>query len=109
MRRSVNDSSCPRRPSNRMSGGSLASSASVTGSKPSTTPSRQESSGPRAGADPLADRLEVPIDAGQGAPLVLLHGFGMRPATYGGLVELLSRRCRVVVPDLFDVSGQWRY
>jgi pimeloyl-ACP methyl ester carboxylesterase len=33
----------------------------------------------------------------------------MRPATYGGLVELLSRRCRVVVPDLFDVSGQWRY
>jgi len=81
----------------------------VTGSRPSSSPFRQGSSGPRAGADQLADRLDIPIDAGQGAPLVLLHGFGMRPATYDGLVELLSRRCRVVVPDLFDVSGQWRY
>jgi pimeloyl-ACP methyl ester carboxylesterase len=71
-----------------MSGRSLASSVPVTAP---------------------ADRLDIPIDAGQGAPLVLLHGFGMRPATYDGLVELLSRRCRVVVPDLFDVSGQWRY
>jgi pimeloyl-ACP methyl ester carboxylesterase len=33
----------------------------------------------------------------------------MRPATYGGLVDLLAPRCRVVVPDLFDVAGQWHY
>jgi pimeloyl-ACP methyl ester carboxylesterase len=33
----------------------------------------------------------------------------MRPATYGRLAELLAGRCRVVVPDLFDVAGQWRY
>jgi pimeloyl-ACP methyl ester carboxylesterase len=32
----------------------------------------------------------------------------MRPATYGRLVELLARRCRVVVPDLFAVRGRWR-
>jgi len=53
--------------------------------------------------------LEVPIDTGRGTPLVLLHGFAMRPATYEGLVELLAPRCRVVVPDLFAVRGQWRY
>jgi len=54
-------------------------------------------------------RLAVPIDAGDGAPLVVLHGFAMRPATYGRLTDLLARRCRVVVPDLFDVRGPWRY
>jgi pimeloyl-ACP methyl ester carboxylesterase len=33
----------------------------------------------------------------------------MRPKTYSGLVELLARRCRVLVPDLFAVRGQWTY
>jgi pimeloyl-ACP methyl ester carboxylesterase len=55
------------------------------------------------------NRLDVPIDAGEGAPLVLLHGFGMRPTTYRRLVERLATRCRVVVPDLFAVRGRWRY
>jgi pimeloyl-ACP methyl ester carboxylesterase len=55
------------------------------------------------------NKLDVPIDSGSGSPLVLLHGFAMRPATYGRLAELLAARCRVVVPDLFDVAGQWRY
>jgi pimeloyl-ACP methyl ester carboxylesterase len=53
--------------------------------------------------------LVVPIDTGKGAPLVLLHGFAMKPATYGGLVERLAERCRVVVPDLFAVHGWWSY
>jgi pimeloyl-ACP methyl ester carboxylesterase len=55
------------------------------------------------------NRLDVPIDVGQGATLVVLHGYAMRPATYGPLVELLATRCRVVVPDLFAVRGRWRY
>lgn len=54
-------------------------------------------------------KLEVPLDVGDGTPLVLLHGFAMRPATYGRLVGLLGERCRVVVPDLFAVRGRWRY
>jgi pimeloyl-ACP methyl ester carboxylesterase len=33
----------------------------------------------------------------------------MQPATYGGLVDRLATRCRVIVPDLFSVRGQWRY
>lgn len=53
--------------------------------------------------------LTVPIDIGKGAPLVMLHGFAMQPATYGGLAERLADRCRVVVPDLFDVHGWWGY
>jgi pimeloyl-ACP methyl ester carboxylesterase len=54
-------------------------------------------------------QLEVPIDIGEGAPIVLLHGYAMRPATYKGLAELLARHCRVVVPDLFAVRGRWSY
>lgn len=54
-------------------------------------------------------QLEVPIDTGAGAPVVLLHGYAMRPATYGALVKLLARRCRVVVPDLFALRGRWSY
>ena len=54
-------------------------------------------------------KLTVPIDTGKGAPLVLLHGYAMQPATYRGLVDLLAPHCRVVVPDLFDVHGWWQY
>jgi pimeloyl-ACP methyl ester carboxylesterase len=53
--------------------------------------------------------LDVPIDDGQGSPMVLLHGYAMGPATYGGLTRLLAERCRVVVPDLFAIEGEWRY
>jgi pimeloyl-ACP methyl ester carboxylesterase len=53
--------------------------------------------------------LDVPIKTGDGAPVVVLHGFAMRPATYGGLVRLLAERCRVYVPDLFAVQGRWSY
>ncbi|HTZ09468.1 MAG TPA: alpha/beta fold hydrolase, partial [Acidimicrobiales bacterium] len=55
------------------------------------------------------DPLPVPIDTGEGPPLVLLHGYAMRPDTYHGLVELLAPRCRVIVPDLFDVGSDWSY
>jgi len=54
-------------------------------------------------------RLDLPIDVGVGDPLVLLHGFAMRPAIYRPLVDRLAARCRVVVPDLFAVRGRWRY
>lgn len=53
--------------------------------------------------------LETPIDAGQGEPIVILHGFAMRPATYAPLVRLLEPRCRVIVPDLFNLHGKWRF
>jgi pimeloyl-ACP methyl ester carboxylesterase len=33
----------------------------------------------------------------------------MRPQTYEGLVRLLKRSCRVVVPDLFAMRGQWTH
>jgi pimeloyl-ACP methyl ester carboxylesterase len=54
-------------------------------------------------------RLQIPIDTGDGVPMVLLHGFAMRPVTYERLVELLSKHCRVIVPDLFALRGRWRY
>lgn len=54
-------------------------------------------------------QLDVPVKAGDGPPVVVLHGFAMRPATYGGLVRLLAERCRVYVPDLFAVRGRWSY
>jgi pimeloyl-ACP methyl ester carboxylesterase len=53
--------------------------------------------------------LDVPIDTGSGHPLVLLHGFGMRPDIYRPLTDLLSTLCRVIVPDLFAVRGRWQH
>ena len=61
------------------------------------------------GPSPSSTELRVPIDTGTGPPVVVLHGYAMRPDTYAGLVGLLSRRCRVVVPDLFAIEGPWRY
>lgn len=60
-----------------------------------------------AGTSPF--RLPVPVDVGSGAPIVLLHGFGMRPSTYRATAELLATRARVVVPDLFAIRGRWDY
>lgn len=54
-------------------------------------------------------QLDVPIEVGDGPPVVVLHGFAMRPATYDGLVQLLAERCRVYVPDLFAVRGRWTF
>jgi pimeloyl-ACP methyl ester carboxylesterase len=53
--------------------------------------------------------LEVPVDIGSGPPVVVLHGYAMRPDTYRGLAGLLAPRCRVVIPDLFGFRGPWRY
>jgi pimeloyl-ACP methyl ester carboxylesterase len=53
--------------------------------------------------------LEVPIDIGSGPPVVLLHGYAMRPDTYRGLADLLATRCRVVIPDFFALRGRWSY
>jgi pimeloyl-ACP methyl ester carboxylesterase len=53
--------------------------------------------------------LDVPIDNGDGPPVVLLHGYAMRPQTYDDLAALLARQCRVVVPDLFKMRGTWSY
>jgi 3-oxoadipate enol-lactonase len=39
-------------------------------------------------------------DTGAGSPLVLLHGFPFSGAMWGPQVADLSKRCRVIVPDL---------
>ncbi len=51
----------------------------------------------------------MPVDVGTGAPVVVFHGFAMRPGTYRGLADALSTRCRVLIPDLFAVRGRWSY
>jgi pimeloyl-ACP methyl ester carboxylesterase len=54
-------------------------------------------------------QLEVPIDIGEGSPVVVLHGYAMLPETYRRLAELLATRCRVIIPDLFSLRGRWSY
>jgi len=56
-----------------------------------------------------ASTLPVGLDEGAGRVLVLLPGYGTRPDTYQPLVTLLAQRCRVVLLDIFDVRGAWRY
>jgi pimeloyl-ACP methyl ester carboxylesterase len=46
---------------------------------------------------------------GDGRPLVLLHGYAMRPETYLPLARLLADRVRVVIPAIFELPGGWRY
>jgi pimeloyl-ACP methyl ester carboxylesterase len=53
--------------------------------------------------------LRVPLDVGDGPPIVVLHGFGMSPSTYRCTAELLAGKARVVIPDLFAFKGPWRY
>jgi pimeloyl-ACP methyl ester carboxylesterase len=55
------------------------------------------------------ERLRVPIDIGSGPPVVLLPGYAMPPQIYSRTAELLGRRCRVVIPDLYGVRGRWEY
>ena len=50
----------------------------------------------------------MPLDLGSGPPIVLLHGYGMRPWVYRATAELLARQARVLVPNLFDGPGRWR-
>jgi pimeloyl-ACP methyl ester carboxylesterase len=57
---------------------------------------------------PKRDALPY-LEAGSGPAFVVLHGFGLTPATYSGLARALSARCRVVIPALFDVRGRWTY
>lgn len=48
------------------------------------------------------------LASGRGQPVVLFHGYGMRPETYSGVARLIAQRgCRVLVPDLFSLSGRW--
>jgi pimeloyl-ACP methyl ester carboxylesterase len=55
------------------------------------------------------NELRVPIDTGEGSPVVVLHGYAMGPHPYRLLAERLAPRCRVVIPDLFAVRGRWSY
>lgn len=58
----------------------------------------------------LADQpLDTGVDVGSGHPLILLQGYGTLPSTYRATADLLSERCRVVVPAIFAVNGPWRY
>lgn len=49
------------------------------------------------------------LDIGAGPTIVVLHGYGMKPETYVPMARLLTDRARVVIPDLFAVSGRWTF
>jgi pimeloyl-ACP methyl ester carboxylesterase len=53
--------------------------------------------------------LSTPIDIGLGDPIVMLPGFAMPPSIYRRTAELLAGdgRSRVVVPEIYRVSGGW--
>lgn len=46
---------------------------------------------------------------GEGAPIVILHGYGLAPRTYRRTAELLAARAMVVVPALFALGRRWTY
>ncbi len=59
-----------------------------------------------------AERPQPPLPTirrGSGAPLVLLHGFAMAPATYAPTMRLLAERMHVLAPMWLYVEGDWSY
>jgi pimeloyl-ACP methyl ester carboxylesterase len=49
------------------------------------------------------------LDVGAGPTIVLLHGYGMKPATYLPTAHLIADRARVVIPDLFALPERWTF
>jgi pimeloyl-ACP methyl ester carboxylesterase len=57
----------------------------------------------------LPNRPLRAITIGEGRPLVLLHGFGMRPETYLPVARLLADRAQVLIPAIFELPGAWTF
>ena len=58
----------------------------------------------------LAQQLRDPsgtayVDAGSGAPVVLLHGVGLTGAMWSPIAERLQQRHRVIIPDMLGHGG----
>jgi len=49
------------------------------------------------------------VDIGAGPTIVLLHGYGMQPATYLPMARLLADRARVVIPNLLALPERWTF
>jgi pimeloyl-ACP methyl ester carboxylesterase len=49
------------------------------------------------------------VSVGHGKPLVLLHGYGMKPETYLPLARILSGQAQVIIPAIFELDGPWTY
>lgn len=49
------------------------------------------------------------IVRGTGPDVVLLHGYGLTPHTYGRTIDLLAERARVIAPRWLEVEGPWSY
>lgn len=48
------------------------------------------------------------LETGDGPPVLLFHGFAMRPEIYADTARALATRGRrVVCPDLFSLGGKW--
>ena len=56
----------------------------------------------------LSPRIRY-VSVGRGRPLVLLHGFGMKPETYLPLARIVGEQARVVIPAIFELDGPWTF
>lgn len=58
--------------------------------------------------DPLPDHPVLPIVVrGTGPPLLLVHGFGLRPRTYGSSASMLAMTNRVIIPAWLEIDRPW--
>lgn len=58
--------------------------------------------------DPLPPQPALPVfRRGDGPPLLLLHGFGLRPRTYGSTASMLAMSNAVLIPSWLEVQGPW--
>jgi 2-hydroxy-6-oxonona-2,4-dienedioate hydrolase len=89
-------------------GGLLAAAAGIGCSPPDRHPTRPEAvpATPYEQRDAVVDGLRLryidvgPYEDGDGSTVLLIHGHTSRIEEYDGLVPILARRRRVLVPDL---------
>ncbi|HEX6311731.1 MAG TPA: alpha/beta fold hydrolase [Acidimicrobiia bacterium] len=49
------------------------------------------------------------MTVGDGPTILVLHGYGMQPATYLPMARLLADRARVVIPAIFELPERWTF
>jgi pimeloyl-ACP methyl ester carboxylesterase len=49
------------------------------------------------------------LTVGNGPTILVLHGYGMQPATYLPMARLLADRARIVIPAIFALPERWTF
>jgi pimeloyl-ACP methyl ester carboxylesterase len=73
----------------------------------SSVPAERDLESPHGAARPTRAHALRTNETGEGPPVLLLHGFGLRPQTYLSVADRLADRCRVLIPHILSLPERW--